>query len=106
MARSEKATAGGIVGMLTFAVGIILLVISFALTYSLFSQLGDERAELFHNLPQEPKMLAGTVLSWVLRLLFRLTCLLIMGFIASLIAARGAQMYSASKSSGSQKLQE
>lgn len=106
MARSEKATVGGIVGMLTFVAGIILLAISFALTYSFFNQLGSERAELFHNLPQEPKMLAGAVLSWVLRLLFRLTCLLIMGFIASLIAARGAQMYGASRSSGSHKLQE
>ncbi|MFA4028308.1 MAG: hypothetical protein GDYSWBUE_000188 [Candidatus Fervidibacterota bacterium] len=106
MARSDKAIAGSVIGMLTFVAGITLLVISFALTYSFFNQLGNERAALFNNLPQEPKMLISAALGWILRLLFRLTCLLIMGLIASLIAARGAQMYGASMTSANYKSRE
>ncbi|MCS7253022.1 MAG: hypothetical protein RMK18_01230 [Armatimonadota bacterium] len=103
--RDGQMIAGSIVGMLTFIGGITLLVISFVLTCSFFNQLGHERMALFHNSPQEPKMLMGAMLSWVLRSVFRLICLLVMGFIASLIAARGAQMYGASRVSAGYKPQ-
>lgn len=101
MGHDLRAIIGSIIGMLTFAVGIALLILSFALAYGFFNQLGNERVALFQNLPKGMETLAGSILSWVLRSLFRMACLFAMGFIASLIAARGAHIYGASRAAKS-----
>ncbi|MFA4015324.1 MAG: hypothetical protein RUDDFDWM_000404 [Candidatus Fervidibacterota bacterium] len=96
MKGNGHSTLGSIIGIIVFVIGIALLVASFILTYELFQALEKERLALLQN-PTGSEHIAASIISWVLRSIFRLACLFVMGFIGSLIAARGAHIYGASR---------
>ncbi|MFA4044091.1 MAG: hypothetical protein HZRFUVUK_000874 [Candidatus Fervidibacterota bacterium] len=99
MKGNGHSILGSVVGIIVFIVGIAFLVASFILTYELFKALDEERIALFQN-PTGSEHIVASIISWVLRSVFRLACLFVMGFIGSLIAARGAYIYGASKAMG------
>jgi len=86
-----EQTAGRFVGLFVFLVGIAILVLTFALTYQLF---------------QNPDAIISTreisghkFVNWtdwtpvILKVALRFLYLIAMGYIGSLIAARGAQFF-------------
>lgn len=88
---AEQA-AGRFIGLFVFLVGIAILVLTFALTYQAFQNpntIISAKEISGHNIPNWWQVL----LPVALRFLF----LLAMGYIGSLIAARGAQFFFSSR---------
>lgn len=84
----SEQVAGRFIGMVVFLAGIVMLVLAFILAYQAFHdpELIIPLGELHKTPPSSPAAVyAPTAL--------RLILLFAMGYIGSLIAARGAQMF-------------
>lgn len=75
---------GRVTGLVVFFIGVILLVVVFFMTGSLLSVRPGE-------VPRTPEALPG----FAIDLGLRFGRLFLMGFVAGLIAGRGAQLYAA-----------
>ena len=83
-----EQTAGRFVGLFVFLVGIAILVLTFALTYQAFRNPD--------TIISSREIAGHTLTNWtpvMLKVLLRFLFLLAMGYIGSLIAARGAQFF-------------
>ena len=84
--------AGRIIGMVVFLAGIVMLVFVFIIAYQAFQNPGTfiPQASLQQTPPPPP---AQVYLPAILRLIL----LFAMGYLGSLIAARGAQLFYSAK---------
>lgn len=80
--------AGRIVGMLVFLAGIAMLVFIFALAYKSFQN--PDLILPITDLQRDPPLPASYFYA---RAVLLLILLFVMGFVSSLIAARGAQLF-------------
>jgi tellurite resistance protein TehA-like permease len=83
----------GRLGLVVFTLGIILLLTVFVLSYFLFASIARQLAEAerlpAESLPPLSRLLAAGAM--------RLGFLLVMGYVASLIAGRGLSLYGTSQ---------
>ena len=86
--RSADDRAGKIVGLLVFALGIVLLALVFVWAYDLFAGVAHGIPAGETAQPQSPGMLDRLGYA-ALRLFF----LAVMGYVASLVASKGLQFY-------------
>ena len=86
--RPADDRAGKIVGLLVFALGIVLLALVFVWAYSLFAGVAHGIPAGESAQPQNPGILVRLG-NAVLRLCF----LFVMGYVASLVASKGLQFY-------------
>ncbi|HID06116.1 MAG TPA: hypothetical protein EYP10_03100 [Armatimonadetes bacterium] len=101
---SNRDATGIVLGIVTFIVGIVLMVVSFILTYQFFKVLGTEKALIFGSaLASDSARFLSRLLDWVVRAIMRLGALFLLAFVASLIAARGAHMYTAARRAGRER---
>jgi len=85
----SEQVAGRFVGLVVFLVGIAILILTFALTYQAFQNTDT-------ILPLKEITGPGTsppTTTIVVRVVLRFLLLIAMGYIGSLIAARGAQFF-------------
>jgi hypothetical protein len=80
-ARSETDFPARMVGMVIFLLGLVLLILVFAWAFGMFSALG--RSATRQGLELVDVGFAG----------LRVLLLLVMGYVASLIATKGIQLY-------------
>lgn len=95
---NNRDATGTVLGIITFIVGIVLMLLSFILTYRFFQVLGTEKALIFSGaLANDSAQFLSHLLDWVVRAIMRLGALFLLAFVASLMAARGAQMYATAR---------
>ncbi|MBS1706877.1 MAG: hypothetical protein JST40_13500 [Armatimonadetes bacterium] len=87
--RSRRELLGALVGIATFVVGIVLLLIVFQMAYTLFTTPVESALGID---PKKPVELPETG-KLAVALLVRVIMLLLMCFVASLIANRGIKLY-------------
>ncbi|MCS7265688.1 MAG: hypothetical protein NZ805_12735 [Armatimonadetes bacterium] len=80
-------------GLTVFLLGIGLMLLVFVWAAKLFNEIGVGKEIAFQTNPSDQKPLA----EWGLRWLIRVALLFALGYIASLIAARGANFYLATR---------
>lgn len=85
--------------LLAFALGISLMLLVFFWATKLFNELGLGKELALQNDPSN----RTTLTEWGLRWLMRVLLLFALGYIASLIAARGAHLYCLTRSRQEQR---
>ncbi|MFA0747472.1 hypothetical protein [Fervidibacter sp.] len=83
-----------LLALLTFVLGIGLMLLVFVWAAKLFNELGVGKELAMQTNPSDRAPLA----EWGIRWLIRILLLFALGYIASLIAARGAHFYLATRS--------
>jgi hypothetical protein len=83
-----------LLALLTFVLGIGLMLLVFVWAAKLFNELGVGKELALQTNPSDRTPLA----EWGIRWLIRILLLFALGYIASLIAARGAHFYLATRS--------
>lgn len=78
-----------VLALMTFLLGIGLMLLVFAWAAKLFNELGVGKEIALQTNPSERTPLA----EWGVRWLIRVILLFALGYISSLIAARGASLY-------------
>ncbi len=78
-----------LLALLTFGLGVVLMVLVFVWASRVFNELGVGKELALHSNPSDRTPLAEWATRWVLRV----ALLFVLGYVASLIAARGANFY-------------
>lgn len=90
--HSGRYAAGRTLGIIIFVLGIVLLVVVFALAAITFGQLARAMADPSAAGPGIPTVLAAAAV--------RAVFLLVMAYVSSLLASKGLDLFSAAKSEG------
>jgi hypothetical protein len=88
-----------LLALLTFALGIGLMLLVFVWAARLFNELGVGKELALQTNPSDRTTLAEWGVRWLIRILLLFT----LGYIASLIAARGAHFYLTTRSQPGRK---
>lgn len=90
----RNATLGQWLGLFVFLFGIGLMLLVFTWAARLFNEIGVGKELLLRGNPK-----GNTVLGeWIARWLVQVVLLFVLGYIASLIAARGIHLFVAARS--------
>lgn len=90
--RNSDAVARWI-GLLVFLLGIGLMLTVFVWAAQLFNELGVGKRMVVQGNPND----RAALWDWLVRWLVRVALLFVLGYLASLIAARGANFYLAAR---------
>jgi hypothetical protein len=92
--RTEKSGVGMTLGVVTFLVGVALLLLTFKLAYDLFSVPPVSQL----SMTKEGSVDLGKSGGNIVNIVFRVILLIVMGLMGSLIANRGISLFTGSTS--------
>lgn len=92
--EAKRGVAGEVVGLLTFLGGVAMLVGTFVIAWSLFQAPPEQALGIQPKRALDVDSVARTALG----LAYRIVLLVLMSFLASLVANRGIKLYSTARS--------
>lgn len=91
--RRDGETAARWLGLTVFLLGVFLMFLVFVWAARLFNEIGVGKDLLVQGNPKDRLLLT----EWLMRWLVRVGLIFALGYLASLIAARGASFYLAAR---------